>query len=59
MLYGICIYFANTCVIPSYGWLFKEMRCGKDKEVFMIAWDDSVTYDDMKKLAKSFDRYEE
>lgn len=32
---------------------------GKDKEVFMIAWDDSVTYDDMKKLAKSFDRYEE
>ena len=32
---------------------------GKDKEVFMIVWDDSVTYDDMKKLAKSFDRYEE
>ena len=28
----------------------------KDKEIFMIAWDDTVSYDDLEKIAKSFDR---
>lgn len=28
----------------------------ENKEIYMIAWDDSVDYDDIKKIAKSFDR---
>ena len=28
----------------------------KDTEIFMIAWDDTVSYDDLEKIAKSFDR---
>ena len=28
----------------------------KDKEIFMIAWDDTVSYDELEKVAKSFDR---
>lgn len=29
----------------------------KDKEISMIAWDENVSYDDIKKMAKSFCRY--
>lgn len=28
----------------------------RDIEIFMIAWDDTVSYDDLEKIAKSFDR---
>ena len=31
----------------------------KDKEISMIAWDENVSYDDIKKMAKSFCRYSE
>ena len=28
----------------------------RDIEIFLIAWDDTVSYDDLEKIAKSFDR---
>lgn len=28
----------------------------QDIEIFLIAWDDTVSYDDLEKIAKSFDR---
>lgn len=28
----------------------------RDIDIFLIAWDDTVSYDDLEKIAKSFDR---
>ncbi|MBQ4145060.1 MAG: hypothetical protein IJD36_00400 [Clostridia bacterium] len=59
--------FSNSTFMGTKKYVFNGKSCEKlylmlevieqNKEIYMIVWDENVSYDDIKKMAISFDRY--